>query len=349
MNNDLSAALQDQVRRAASTGCALDIRGGGSQPQPGNPVQGEAVNLAGHTGIIDYAPEELVITVRSGTSLTAINALLAEHGQMLAFEPPVFSTASTIGGAIACNRSGAARPWAGAARDSVLGCQILDGQGQQLNFGGQVMKNVAGYDVSRLMCGAHGTLGILLSVSLKVLPIPPASVTLVRACGADEAIDTMNRLCGKPLPLTGAAWLDNQLHLRLGGSPESVHQATRQLSEYDRGPDIWSAISNLQHPFFDPHAPLWRLAVTPTSGLPALSGQWLIDWAGGQRWLISPADATTIRQIAAAAGGHAQRWHAGDAPLFQPIPAGMLALHRRLKQVFDPLGILNPGRLYAEL
>ncbi len=349
MDNDLSVDLQDQVQRAASAGYALAICGGGSQPQPGNPVQGETVNLTGHTGVIDYAPEELIITVRSGTPLTAISALLAQHGQMLAFEPPIFSAASTIGGAIACNRSGAARPWAGAARDSVLGCQILDGCGQRLNFGGQVMKNVAGYDVSRLMCGAHGTLGILLSVSLKVLPIPPESVTLARTCGADEAINTMNQLCGKPLPLTGAAWLDNQLHLRLGGSPESVRQAMHQLSEYDRGPDIWSAISNLQHPFFDRQAPLWRLAVTPTSGLPPVPGDWLIDWAGGQRWLSSPADANTIRQIASEAGGHAQRWHAGDGPVFQPLPAGLLALHRRLKHVFDPLGILNPGRLYAEL
>lgn len=349
MQNDLTDALQEQVRRAASARCALDIRGGGSQPQPGNPVTGEPIDLTGHTGVIDYAPEELVITVRSGTRLDTLNALLAGHGQMLAFEPPVFAASSTIGGAIACNRSGPSRPWTGAARDFMLGCEILDGHGERLHFGGQVMKNVAGYDVSRLMCGAFGTLGILLSVSLKVLPAPAESVTLVRPCTAAEAIETMNRLSGRSIPLSGTVWLNDQLWLRLSGSPESVRHASSQLGEYDRGPDIWNDIARQQHPFFQQPGPLWRVSLTPTAAMPDLPGHWLIDWAGGLRWLISPASHADIRHAVALAGGHAQRWRDGNGSVFQPLPASMLALHRRLKHTFDPLGILNPGRLYPEL
>lgn len=351
-DRDMTTTLCEQVTQACAAHTPLDIQGSGSKGFYGQPCGGEPLAVSGHSGILSYAPSELVIRARAGTRLAEIEQLLNDNRQMLAFEPPRFAAESTLGGVVAAGLSGPRRPFAGAARDFVLGTGLINGKGEALNFGGQVMKNVAGYDLSRLMAGALGTLGVLLDVSLKVLPKPEVEYTLTQVCSQAEAITRFAEWLGKPLPLSAACWYDDHLHLRLSGSESAVRQAQHRLGDnlLEQQPEFWASLRDHSHAFFRRDKPLWRLSLPPATPPLALPGHWLIDWAGAQRWLFSDADAGHIRKLAAELGGHATLFRNADtdADVFQPLPAGLFALHKRLKAALDPAGVLNPGRLYKD-
>ncbi|HFD80566.1 MAG TPA: glycolate oxidase subunit GlcE [Gammaproteobacteria bacterium] len=348
----MGGELCAQVEQACRNRLALCLRGTGSKAFYGREPRGQVLDLSPHRGVLSYEPSELVVRARAGTPLAEIEAMLAAERQMLAFEPPRFGGSGTLGGAVATGLSGPRRPFSGAARDFVLGAGLINGRGERLGFGGQVMKNVAGYDLSRLMCGALGTLGVLTEVSLKVLPRPEIECTLVQPCSQPRALERLERWNSQPLPLSAACWHEDQLYLRLSGSEAGVQEAQRQLgtAQLLEDDDWWPALRDHRHPFFQRQAPLWRLSVPPATAPLALTGEWLIDWAGGQRWLYSEEDPARIRTLTCEAGGHASLFRGGDrrGTVFQPLPPALMALHRRLKQALDPAGILNPGRLYED-
>ncbi len=299
-----------------------------------------------------YEPTELVITARAGTPLIEVEAALADRGQILGFEPPHFAANATLGGTLACGLSGPARPFRGSARDFVLGTKIINGMGEPLSFGGEVMKNVAGYDVSRLMCGAYGTLGVLLEVSLKVLPRPASEITLTLELDHHDAITRMSEWQRDPLPLSGLCYDGDRLHVRLSGAEQAVSAARRRLGgeiEVD-GATFWERLREQRGAFFEGTGELWRLSVASTTRTIAVTGKQFIDWGGALRWLKTTEHAENIFAAASAAGGHAMRFRGTAAAhqVFQPLPAPLLALHQRLKKSFDPHGIFNPGRLYPE-
>ena len=360
----------ERVRAAAESRSPLRIRGGGSKDFYGGPLNGDILDMRLCAGIVAYEPTELVITARGGTPLGEIEAALAARGQRLAFEPPHFSSPAptvgdgqgergkaTLGGCVASGLSGPGRASAGSVRDFVLGVKLLNGRGEVLNFGGQVMKNVAGYDVSRLMAGSLGTLGVLLEVSLKVLPRPVAEATLRFEAPQEKAIELMNRWAGKPVPITATCWRDDLLTLRLAGARAAVTAARQQLGgeqiDATEGADFWRELREQQNQFFAGETALWRLSLPSVTPALALPGEQLIEWGGSLRWLKSGADPAGIRDTAARAGGHATLFRGSPemklgAGVFQPLPPALLALHRRLKQSFDPQGIFNPGRMYPD-
>lgn len=351
-DRDASAELGERVQRAAGQGTPLDIVAGGSKGFLGRITQSETLDVSAHRGILSYEPSELVLTARAATPLAEIEDALAGSGQMLAFEPPHFGPSATLGGTVAGALSGPRRPYAGAARDFVLGVKILSGEGRPLSFGGRVMKNVAGYDVSRLMVGAMGTLGVLLEISLKVLPRPARDATVTFAMDAPAAIEAMNAWAGKPLPLSGAYHDEDRLHVRLSGTAGGVDRAIERLGgEAVDGSERWRALREHTLAFFDTELPLWRLSLPAATPPLALPGQTLIDWGGALRWLKSDADASRIRRAVAEVGGHATLYRNGDrhGDVFHPLTSAMLALHQRLKATFDPKGVLNRGRMYSAL
>jgi glycolate oxidase FAD binding subunit len=343
-------SLQERIR----SGRPLRIRGGGTKDWYGQRLEGDVIDTRAYSGIIDYEPTELVITARCGTPLADIEAALAARGQMLAFEPPHFGAQATLGGAIASGLSGPRRASSGAVRDFVLGCTLLDGKGDVLRFGGQVMKNVAGYDVSRLLAGSLGTLGLLLDVSVKVLPRAPREATLVfEGVNEIDAIRNLNEWAGQPLPISASCWHDGVLALRLSGANAAVDNAIRTLGG-EVMPDcasFWASLREQQHAFFEGDMPLWRLSVPSTVGAIVLGSPQLIEWGGAQRWLRAPGDAATAERIRAtvrAAGGHATLFRGGDKSVgvFQPLAPAIARIHERLKAGFDPAGIFNPGRMF---
>lgn len=355
-DQDISASLQELVNEAGASTTPLCIRGGGSKDFYGCVPRGEVTDLSGHCGIVSYEPTELVITARSGTPLIEIEQALASQSQMLAFEPPGFGRHATVGGTIACNLSGPRRPYAGAARDFLLGTKLLNGKGDIMSFGGEVMKNVAGYDVSRLMAGAMGTLGIMLEVSLKVLPRPEQEITLVQeGLSGQEAIDQMHAWSRLPLPISGSCYDDGRLYIRLSGTPGEIQAARKKIggATLDTPLDtaFWDQLNNHGHAYFGKPRPLWRLSLASNTPPMAIDGDWLYEWGGAQRWLISDAPAESIRELASQAGGHATLYRHGNHrdEVFQPLGSGLEKIHRQLKQAFDPKGILNPGRMYEAL
>ncbi len=348
MDQDLGLSLAERVRAAHAAGTPLAIVAGGSKPWLGRPVAGEALEVSAHRGIVGYEPSELVLTARAGTPLAKIEALLAARNQCLAFEPPHHGDTATLGGTVACNLSGPARPYAGAARDFVLGVRLINGRGEILRFGGEVMKNVAGYDLARLIAGAQGTLGVLLEVSLKVLPRPAAELTLALELDAAAAIRQFNAWAGQPLPITAACHDGERAHVRLAGAEAAVKAARDRLGGevLHDGAGFWRSVREQRHAFFNRPGSLWRLSLPPTAPLHAEPAPVFIDWGGAQRWVFSTQ---AMWESAAAAGGHATRWRAESGDVFQPLPAGLMALHQRLKAALDPKGILNPGRLHEGL
>jgi glycolate oxidase FAD binding subunit len=344
--------IAEKIRAAGARLTPLVVRGGGTKDFLGRRTEGEILDVSALRGIVHYEPTELVITARAGTPLAEIETVLAECGQMLGFEPPRFGPTATLGGTIACGLSGPARPFRGAARDFVLGAKIVNGEGQVLRFGGEVMKNVAGYDVSRLMCGAYGTLGVLLEVSLKVLPRPASETTLVFEIDSETAFARMSEWQRSPLPVSGLCYAGGLLHARLSGAEQAVTAARRRLGgEVDvAGNDYWLQLREQRSAFFADGAELWRLSVPSTTHTSMIPGEQLVDWGGALRWLRTTDDPDTLFTVARAAGGHATRWRSSEADqVFQPLPPPMLTLQRRLKKAFDPHNILNRGRVYPEL
>ncbi len=339
------------IKSAHDSHAPLRIRGAGSKDFYGGMLAGELLDVSGYNGIVAYEPTELYLTAKCGTPLAEVEAALAEKGQMLAFEPPRFSGA-TVGGCVAAGLSGPRRQQAGAVRDFVLGVKLIDGTGQVLDFGGQVMKNVAGYDVSRLVAGSLGTLGVLAEVTLKVLPKPVAEQTLIFDIGESDAITRLNQWGGQPLPISASFWHQGQLWLRLSGARAAVEAARGKLGGTVAvdAEKHWISVREQTHPAFSEKL-LWRLALPSTTPAPGLDGLRAIEWGGALRWYAGELDA--VRGAAARAGGHAVLYRAPESlrcreGTFAALSPALLALHRRLKKSFDPRGILNPGRLYAE-
>ncbi len=341
------------VKQAITEGVPLRLRGGDTKAFYGRASEGQPLELRGHNGIVSYEPSELVVTARAGTSLAELESALAEHGQMLGFEPPHFAEGATVGGAIACGLSGPRRPYAGSVRDFVLGTRIINGRGELLRFGGQVMKNVAGYDISRLVVGALGTLGVIVEVSMKVLPIPAREETVRISMLCSQAIEQMNEWAGQPIPISGTCHHDGTLYVRVSGSVKGVEAAIGRLDGelIDEGAAFWHSVKEHRHAFFADDRSQWRISVPQAAPPLPLDGEWLIEWGGGQRWLKSDAQAVVIRKQVEAVGGHATLFRGGDRSdeVFHPLPPGLFNLHRNLKNAFDPQRIFNPGRLYREL
>ncbi|HIE54599.1 MAG TPA: glycolate oxidase subunit GlcE [Chromatiaceae bacterium] len=339
--------LAEQIRTCWEEGRPVVIRGGNTKHFLGRFTQGEVIDTRKLGGILDYQPEELFIRAAAGTPLREVEQTLAEKGQMLPFEPPAFGDTATLGGTISSGLSGPSRPWRGAARDFVLGCRLINGRGELLHFGGEVIKNVAGYDVSRLQCGAFGTLGLITELSLKTMPLPRTRRTLCFKLDLDTALAQVRVWNRQPLPISGAAWWKGRLYLRLEGARSAVGRAAQLLGgESSTEDDFWHQLREHRLTFFDSPLPLWRISLPRSVGAIDLPGDVLIDWGGAQRWLLSDAPAESIQAATKAAGGHAISWR-NDALL--PKHSSLLAIHQRLKQAFDPGNILNPGRLHPEL
>lgn len=349
-NQDLTDDLLQQVQQAAATGTALRIVGSDSKAFYGGDCQAATpISMFDHCGVIDYEPSELVLSARSGTPLDDIKALLAQHGQMLAFEPPAFGEKATLGGTLACGFSGPRRPFAGSARDFMLGCKIVNGQGEVLSFGGRVMKNVAGFDVSRLMVGAMGSLGVLLEVSLRVLPAPEAELSLVYSLTVTDALARMSAIAAQPWPLSALAYDGEQLRVRLSGAEAAVQAAARQLGgEIDpNGETFWWDLREQRLAFFQQPGDLWRISVAPAAAPLALSGNWFMDWGGALRWLKTDLPADVIHTATAKAGGYATSFRGLDKNAWIRLDPVLLALQQKIRMAFDPLKLFNPGRLHG--
>lgn len=356
MNADMSLQLQQQVQLAYEEQTALHIVGGNSKAFYGRPVTAQTLSVAEHRGVLNYEPTELVITLRAGTPLSEVEKILDDNGQMLPFEPPAFSEQATIGGTIACNLSGPRRACAGAARDYLLGCKIINGKGELLTFGGEVMKNVAGYDVSRLMAGAMGSLGVLLEVSLKVLPKAESETSQLFHCSSVEAIDKMHAWSQTPLPVSATSFHNSLLRVRLSGASKAVNAAVNHIGgdAMENADNYWQDLKEQRLEFFNTEKPLWRLSLASDieSVLADNSDEddFLYEWGGALRWLKSDIPAEIIQTAVAELDGHASLFrHTEQSSIFQPLTPGLMRIHKNLKQAFDPDNILNPGRLYPEL
>lgn len=341
--------IQEAIRTAYTDHTTLHLIGGNSKNFYGHQVIGQPLYLAEYHGILSYEPSELVITARAGTTLQELNAVLAEKNQYLAFEPPIFNPATTLGGTIAAGFSGVSRPYLGAARDFVLGVKCLNGKGELLNFGGQVMKNVAGYDVSRLMVGALGTLGVLLEISCKVLPLPRETCTFRLPVESEaQALDIFLKYTQQNFPITASYYDGHAVYFRLAGANlNSVRrQITEQIVEMET---FWQQLRDQQLDFFKTKQVLWRLSVPAITPPLDLAGETLIEWGGALRWLRSDLSAQVIREKVAAVGGHATLYKGGKPTdeIFHPLPKNLAVLHQRLKAQFDPHNILNRNKIYA--
>ncbi len=362
----MDSALQNLVERirvASGNATPLRIRGGGTKDFYGQTLQGEILDTLALCGIVSYEPSELYVTAGAGTPLAQLETLLAEKGQALAFEPPHFGPDATVGGMVAAGLAGPARASVGGVRDYVLGVQMVNGNGELLTFGGQVMKNVAGYDVSRLMVGAMGCLGLIAQVSLKVLPQPTARATLQFDLDQTSALRQLNTWAGQPLPVNASYWVAGRLTVRLAGAQAAVQAACRSMGGERAGAAVekeWQALREQTLPFFERTDAqcLWRLSVPDTCGpikLERLADPGLVEWGGALRWVKAPVNmAIAMREAVSAVGGTATLFRSAvDEPaapvaVFHPLASPLERIHREMKQQFDPSGIFNRGRLYAE-
>jgi glycolate oxidase FAD binding subunit len=346
---NIHAQLAERIRAAAEKQTPLRIVGGNSKAFYGPPVKGDELDVKPYRGIIEYEPSELVISVRAGTPLREVESALAERGQMLPFEPPYFGEHATIGGCVATGLSGPPRASRGSVRDFVLGVRIIDGLGIDQRFGGKVIKNVAGYDVSRLMTGALGTLGVITEASFKILPLPVTQETISFEITAEKAIDQINRWAAQPLPLSATCHAGDRLWVRLSGTSSAVATAKTKLGGeiVSSANEFWNSIREQTNDFFQSSLPLWRLSVPSVATPISLAGKQLIEWGGAQRWLLSDVSHEIIRDAVEEIGGHATRFNnqRGTGAIFHPLAPAIATLHRRLKSTFDPRGILNPGRM----
>ena len=346
-----------RIHSATSARKTLLIQGSGSKHFYGNPIhhtEKDTLDVTPYSGVVDYDPSELVITVKAGTQLADLESLLLESNQMLAFEPPHFAEKVTLGGTIAAGLSGPRRAYQGSVSDFVLGIRMLDGQGNDLRFGGRVMKNVAGYDVSRLMVGSLGTLGIILEASLKVLPRPEVELSLSLEMDQSQAIEKMNYWASKPLPISASCHYKNQLFIRLSGSHAGTHAAYQKMGGeiLASGESFWQSLRNHTSPFFASGKRLWRLSVKSTLPSISLEGEQLIEWGGALRWLATSGEENdqVLRKHISSLGGHATLFYGdkSNIPTFHALSFPMLKIHQKLKQQFDPLNIFNHGRMYSE-
>jgi glycolate oxidase FAD binding subunit len=354
-------ALQS-LREAVLAGRPLRLTGHGSKDFYGGALQGEPLSTLALNGVTAYEPSELYISVLAGTPVVDVEALLARHGQRLAFEPPRFGWRGTVGGMVAAGLSGPSRAALGSVRDHLLGAALMNGRGELLNFGGTVMKNVAGFDVSRVLAGSMGQLGLITEATLKVLPLPAAVTTLRFEFEQAPALMAMNRWGGEPLPIEASAWWDGALLVRLAGAQAAVEAAAHRLGGDVIPPELagafWKGLRDQSDEFFvgaeravAGGARMWRLSLPSTTPELKLHGEQLIDWGGAQRWVVTPMEPVAVREAAAKVGGHATLFRSQDKSggAFATLSAPLAAIHRRLKASFDPQGVFNPGRLYVDL
>ncbi|HEY2462564.1 MAG TPA: glycolate oxidase subunit GlcE [Steroidobacteraceae bacterium] len=356
------ARLIDQVSSAREQRTPLDICGGGTKRFYGETPAGAPLDVTPLSGILSYEPTELVVTARAGTPLADLEAALQEHGQCLPFEPPRFAAGGTVGGMVACGLSGPSRANAGSVRDHVLGATLLNGRAELLTFGGQVTKNVAGYDVSRLLVGSLGILGVICDVSLKVLPTSVATETLIFEWDEVRALETLCRWAAQPLPISASGWHRGRLRVRLSGARAAVAAACERLGgerlQASAAHAWWSGARDHSAEFFSVNErdlargeSLWRLSVPAAAGALTLPGEQFIEWGGAQRWWRTTAPAAAVRDAAARADGHATLMQGANRSdgVFTPLSSVLMRVHQELKQAFDPARIFNPGRLYQGL
>ena len=348
--SDQSLPLQQQVKENIEHGLAMQITAGNSKTFYAQEITGEALSVKEHSGVVHYEPTELVISARCGSRLQAIESILAEQNQMLAFDPPTFSEHTTLGGCIAAGLSGPRRPFAGAARDATLGISMINGNGEILKFGGEVMKNVAGYDVSRLLVGSMGTLGIILDMSLKVLPRPELEMTSCFELTERASISRVNKICAQAYPVSATCYDGKQLYVRLSGTESGVTKAQDMLGgeRLEKDSDFWTSIKNQNHPFFSSKKRIWRLSIKPATPPLELLGEQLIEWRGGQRWLASDQAPDIIREMIDKHGGHATIFKNAEENdlVFHPVSGKLHELHMNVKLAMDPHCLFNPYRMY---
>ena len=361
---DISEQLVNQVNAALRNHTSLCIQGNNTKSQLGrsSAKESEVISVSPHTGVVQYEPVELILTARAGTTLDEIDNVLAKHNQMLACDPRRFNGEATIAGSLASNQSGNARPWLGSLRDHVLGIKLINGKGEHLQFGGQVLKNVAGYDVSRLQAGAMGTLGVITEVSFKVLPRSAQCITLTKELSAEQALQEMNLLARSAKPLTGASWVDEKLYLRLQGADSAVSATVQQwqnelqahILEPEQADIYWHDLREHQlvfHQQRNTDQQLWRFSVNPNAPHFLGDEQWAFNWAGTQRWLKGNFDPQELQDFAHGAGGEVQMYEGGDrsGEISFVTNNTLKQIHQNVKTAFDPQGIFNPGRLYSWL
>ncbi|MFT5420039.1 MAG: glycolate oxidase FAD binding subunit [Candidatus Endobugula sp.] len=373
--SDDTKNIIDRMKQAYDTKTPISIEGNGTKHLLGNRINSDApvISTREHSGIINYEPVELVMTARAGTTLAEIDAVLGENQQTLACDPARFNGQATIGGSLASNQAGPSRPWTGSLRDHVLGVNLINGKGEYLRFGGKVMKNVAGYDVSRLQAGAMGTLGLMTEISFKVLPRANATMTVRQASPQAEAINTMNQLAGQPTPLSAASWVDGYVYLQFSGATIAVdkiletftreHNNTEILSR-EKASVFWVTLRDRQLDFFNPlssNESLWRFSINSTAwddfSLSIDDSAWLVDWGGALRWLKGDFDQEKLSHWAQRHGGevtlfdknnsHNEGAFAGAGQITLPsIDPVIQRIQTNIKDSFDPQHILNIGRLY---
>lgn len=347
--------FREQILTASAAGSAIRIQGGATKSWYGQPCEGEILHTRGYTGVIAYEPTELYITARAGTSLNEIENLLAQHGQMLAFEPPHYGATATLGGMVAAGLSGPRRATSGALRDFVLGVSLMNGRGEFLRFGGQVMKNVAGYDVSRLMAGSLGELGLLLDISLKVMPKPMHETSLAFAMSEVDALHALNTWAGQALPISASAFHAGRLTIRLSGSESALRLARKKMGgqALDNTQAFWTNLREHEHHFFTPEEGLALLRLSLPSSAPALKmrSKILLEWGGAQRWIWTHEPLSVVREMVQRLGGHVTQFRYGDLnqSVFTPLDPALLKIHQQLKKAFDPAGIFNRGRLFSSI
>ena len=345
--------LTKTVKNAAERGSPLRIQGSGSKFFYGRSIQGSDLDISSYSGIVSYEPTELVLTAKAGTTMEELNQVLAGKGQRFAFEPPSFASGATIGGTIACGLSGPGRPYAGSVRDHILGIKCINGKGEYLSFGGQVMKNVAGYDISRLMVGALGTLGVICEVSMKVMPVPEFEQTNCLELNEKQALEKVTELTRQPLPISAMAHDGKVLRIRLEGTESGVRFASSIIGGENEGDNrkFWADLNEQKLPFFENCKTLWRLSVSSTTPPLNLPGEWFIDWGGAQRWGIIDIPAEEVFEVAKQVGGHAEifRTTVIHDERFTPLSKELMHYHKRLKESFDPSNIFNRGIMYGNL
>ncbi len=352
---DQIVVLQQQVQQARSERQPLRIRGGGTRAFFGRVLSGQLLSLAEHRGIIRYEPSELVVTVRCGTPVNELVEVLAAQGQALPFDPPYFGRGSTVGGVIATGLAGPGRPWIGAVRDALLGVRCINGQGEVVQFGGEVVKNVAGFDLARLMVGAMGTLGVMLDVSIKLMPRPQSEKTCVFDDVGVKGLAKVNAWTSQGLPLSGAVLEGGRLYVRMSGTEAGVRAAVQAVGGQSLTEDVaahwWRGIRDHGHDFFDDTRSLWRLSVPVTAPPINIIGDWLYDWGGSQRWLKTALQSTIIREMTGRVGGHAMLYRGGDRQgmVFHPLNPALSEVHRRIKNACDPFKLFNNGVLYPDI
>ncbi len=349
--SDYIETLCASIREANTTQQALQILSGESKQFYGNKITAKSLDVSSNKGIVDYEPSELFITARNGTSLKEIEAELDANNQILPFEPPHFNTQATLGGTISCGLSGPRRAYASSMRDCVLGVNIVNGKGEYLEFGGQVMKNVAGYDASRLMCGAFGTLGVLTQISLRVSPKPHSEITIAIEINQREALENMNAWTQTQLPISATYFNNKVLYIRIAGLESTTKKAHQEIGGeiIANSEKFWNDLKNHQTDFFQTEKPLWRIIIPNTTPDLPINGESCLEWNGGLRWIKSNENTQHIINLCKKMKAQATLFKTNSKPkdCLASINPNIQKLHLNLKTAFDPNRILNPGRMYS--